>query len=277
MQRIDVDSLLLQSNHHIQEGQHESAAAILNVGLMWHPRNPLLIKALGQLERGYDATFYDSASEGSLRSARIILRHLQSFANFSSLVDVGAGAGAWSQAALELGKDVLSIDGNWVKEVERKHPGLTFEYHDLNVTVECKRTFDVAVCVEVAEHLIPTRSYSFVTDLCNLAPVVIFGAALPRQGGIGHINCRPSSFWIDLFARHHFTALDAFRPTFWYDGRVEPWYAQNAFLFVANTRLSEFASIPRPSLVDVYHPRVVLDSPMCLQDHLNGTPDPVTG
>jgi hypothetical protein len=46
--------------------------------------------------------------------------------------------------------------------------------------------FDLAVCLEVAEHLPPERAESFIRELCDLAPVVLFSAAIPGQGGTGH-------------------------------------------------------------------------------------------
>jgi hypothetical protein len=204
----------------------------------------------------------------------LVWAHLAEHFQFNSVVDVGAGVGAWSRAALEMDKAVTSIDGEWVAGIPGKFERLNYIFQDLNNQVASASPHDVAVCVEVAEHLLPERSPGFVADLCKLAPVVIFGAALPRQGGAGHINCRPHSFWIKTFAEKNYTAIDLFRPKFWYDGRVGPWYAQNTYLFVAPEKLAQFDGFSKPSLVDVYHPKVVLDSPMCLQDHLAGNIDP---
>jgi hypothetical protein len=274
MEKLELENLLALIASHFEGNDFKTLTTLLSLGLIWYPRNPSLIawhkRVLGQ----YDDSFYEGTYQTSVQSARLLLRRLQSMTNFHDLVDVGAGAGAWSQAALEMGKKVLSIDGEWVRNVPKACEGLTYQYSDLDSTITSERVFDVSVCVEVAEHLTPERSAGLISDLCSLAPVAVFGAALPRQGGVGHINCRPSSFWIELFRRQHFSVFDAFRPAFWYDSRVAPWYAQNTFLFVSNARLEAFSHLPRPSLVDVYHPRVVLDSRICLQDHENGVVDP---
>ena len=271
---LELNHLVQTIDQKIANGQFKDAATLVSIGLIWYPRDPSLISFHAAIPSQYDHSFFAEAYQGSLASARLFLRHLHTHYAFATAVDVGAGAGAWSQAAIELGKAVLSIDGNWVRDIEKPCDKINYLYQDLNSTISSDRAFDLAICVEVAEHLVPERSCGFVADLCNLAPVILFGASLPRQGGVGHINCRPHSYWIDQFQRRRFTALDLFRPAFWYDGRVEPWYAQNTFLFVADSKLAQLAMLPRPSLVDVYHPRVAIDSPICLQDHLQGRVDP---
>lgn len=50
------------------------------------------------------------------------------------------------------------------------------------------RAFDLAVTVEVAEHLPSSRAQSFVADLVHLASAIAFSAAIPGLGGTKHIN-----------------------------------------------------------------------------------------
>jgi hypothetical protein len=59
---------------------------------------------------------------------------------------------------------------------------------DLESPIRLERTFDLAISMEVAEHLSPGRAPSFVDDLTGLAAVVLFSTAIPGPGGIGHIN-----------------------------------------------------------------------------------------
>jgi hypothetical protein len=82
---------------------------------------------------------------------------------------------------------------------------LDYAFADLNERIALDRRFDLAICVEVAEHLRPEHGPSLVDDLCRLSEAVLFGAALPHQPGKGHINCRP----------HHGmrrTAFDVYHP-----------------------------------------------------------------
>jgi hypothetical protein len=52
-------------------------------------------------------------------------------------------------------------------------------------------------------------------------------AAQPRRD---HINTRPHSYWANKFMCNGYLLFDIFRPEFWSDERVEPWYRQ--FLYV---------------------------------------------
>jgi hypothetical protein len=40
-----------------------------------------------------------------------------------------------------------------------------------------------------------------VVFLSNIAPIVVFSAAQPGQGGLGHVNEQPTDYWIDLFEK----------------------------------------------------------------------------
>jgi hypothetical protein len=60
---------------------------------------------------------------------------------------------------------------------------------------------------------------------------VLFSAAIPFQGGTGHLNEQWPSYWAALFARHGYLAYDPIRPTIWRDQQVAWWYRQNILLF----------------------------------------------
>jgi hypothetical protein len=61
--------------------------------------------------------------------------------------------------------------------------------------------FDVCLCIEVAEHLSPEAAPRLVEGLTRLSDTIVFSAATPGQGGVGHINEQPHSYWHELFQR----------------------------------------------------------------------------
>jgi glycosyltransferase involved in cell wall biosynthesis len=67
---------------------------------------------------------------------------------------------------------------------------------------------------------------SFVEDLTRLAPVVLFLAAIPGQGGTDHINEQWQSDWATIFARYDFVSCDALRPLIWDNADIARWYRQ---------------------------------------------------
>jgi len=188
----------------------------------------------------YTAAFYTKWRGTSLESARQIVPFILEIVQPRSVVDVGCGVGTWLAAFHATGvTNLLGIDGAHVRPEQLLIPPHLFRASDLAVTVDVDQTFDIAVSLEVAEHLPKSRAESFVADLVRLAPVVLFSAAIPFQEGEGHINEQWPAYWAELFGRHDYVSVDCIRDRFWCDENVEYWYAQNAVLYVRRDRLDQ--------------------------------------
>lgn len=174
----------------------------------------------------YTGSFYDVIAPGCRESAAVLVPLILDRHPASTVIDVGCGQGWWGAEFAAHGCEVVGIDGGYVPD--RQIP--SFVEHDLLAPLPEMGTFDLAVCLEVAEHLAPARAAGFVADLCALAPVVVFSAAIPGQPGAGHVNCRWPSWWADLFAVHGRFLDDSLRDLIWDDDRIEPWYRQNLLI-----------------------------------------------
>src|SRR6516164_9346993 len=118
----------------------------------------------------YDVPFFDRQVSGSLASARIVLPLLFEYYKPRTVVDVGCGVGPWLKCSLELGvEDVLGIDGDYVERSRLLIDPAQFQASDLNDRIDVDRRFDLAISVEVAEHLSFIRSETFVADLVKLS------------------------------------------------------------------------------------------------------------
>src|SRR5437868_7889908 len=184
----------------------------------------------------YGADYFAWQRDTASASAHIVLPVVLDLVPAKSIIDVGCGTGAWLQAAL--GYDVekiMGLDGSCPAELSI--PDDCFQQTDLNDPISVTERYDLAICLEVAEHLRPSRGPGLVTDLCALAPVVLFSAAVPGQVDPPqqhlHPNERWHTYWADLFERSGYRAVDALRPVIWEDDRISWWYRQNAFLAVA--------------------------------------------
>ncbi|MEI6239972.1 MAG: methyltransferase domain-containing protein [Planctomycetia bacterium] len=254
-------------------GHPTEARALLKNALAAHPRAPELVALTHSIPTMYGHDFYAAQQAGSVASARRILSILREHYDFETVCDVGTGIGTWLRAAHELGKVALvGFDGPWAVEHPARCPAAAFFPVDLNEKITVTDRFDLVISVEVAEHLDPARGPGFVHDLCRAGDVVLFSAALPRQPGDGHVNCRSHAYWVDLFRQQGYVCLDLFRPRVWHDPAVEPWYAQNCFLFVNATQRERFGDVPVAALFDVYHPLMV--TTLVQQDHRTGRIDP---
>jgi hypothetical protein len=213
----------------------------------------------------YGREFFSSVAEGSRRSADEVVSLIFSLFAPNSIVDVGGGAGHWAAAFLELGlHDVLTIDGPWVPRTARVIPADRFLEHDLSRPLTLNRNFDLALCLEAAEHLPASAAPGLVKALTETAPVVVFSAALPGQGGDGHINERLPSYWADLFAVHGYVCYSDLRTRIWNEEAVEVWYRQNLLCFIRRSELHRWRDVlkePRKAgspLLDIAHPDLVL-------------------
>jgi SAM-dependent methyltransferase len=181
----------------------------------------------------YNNPFYEGIGPGSEASARRILPVVLDLVGARSAVDVGCGDGSWLQVLRELGvHEVVGVDGPWALD-KLKIDRSSFVPLDLSSPLGLERRFDLALSLEVAEHLPAAVAPRFVQQLTELAPVVLFSAAVPGQGGTGHVNEQWPDFWAQCFAEHGYRLVDVLRGRFWDDPTIEPWYAQNAFLFAS--------------------------------------------
>ena len=64
--------------------------------------------------------------------------------------------------------------------------------------------YDLALCIEVAEHLQPEYAETLVDNVTRSARVVFWSAAHPGQGGTCHYNEQPPEYWEALFAARGF-------------------------------------------------------------------------
>lgn len=175
----------------------------------------------------------------------------------SRVVDLGCGRGTWLKVFAEQGgQDICGVDGPWMDPDQLEIPRDCFVAHDLSAAAPpVEGPYDLAVSLEVAEHLPPPAATRFVDTLTALAPVVLFSAAIPGQGGVEHQNEQWPAYWADRFASKGYTAVDVLRPRIWMDDQVEWWYAQNAMLYVAHDRLDAYA-LPEPTQVGLSRSRV---------------------
>ena len=214
------------------------------------------------VSHAYNDIYYRYINQGSLRSARLLLPLISRYFLVRSVVDFGAGQGAWLRAWEDLGThDVTGLDGEYVNRSSLLVDANRFVAADLTKPIRLNRTFDLVQSLEVAEHLPAAAASTFIDNLVAHGSVVLFSAAAPGQGGEHHVNERPYSCWRDLFHERHYTALDMIRPVLARDVRVEPWYRYNSFVFVKDdllpllpAELRRLQILPNQDIADVSPP-----------------------
>jgi SAM-dependent methyltransferase len=172
----------------------------------------------------------------------------------SSLLDVGCGTGTWLRAALDTGvKDVVGIDGVEIASNSLLVPEKCFLVRDLTKPIDLGRRFDLAVCLEVAEHLEVEHAETLIQTLVRHSDCVVFSAAAPGQPGQHHVNCEPPSAWQGRFNDLGFCCDDEVRWRLWDETCLEPWYRQNMFI----ARRSPSRASREPRIKTVIHPEML--------------------
>jgi SAM-dependent methyltransferase len=157
------------------------------------------------------------------------------------VLDIGCGVGTWLRAAKDLGAEkVVGVDGDYVDRAALEIDPGEFVAHDLTQPLTGKGRFDLAISMEVGEHLPGASAAVLVATLVAHADVVLFSAAIPHQGGTDHINEQWPDYWANLFAGHGYRLVDWTRQRLWNNEAIAYYYRQNGFLYVRDERLADF-------------------------------------
>jgi SAM-dependent methyltransferase len=152
----------------------------------------------------YNPIHFRHFHDHALANAPGVMKTLLSvFPDARRLADIGSGSGAYAAEAQRLGKQVVACEHSRAgRKFAQRKLGVDCRPFDLmqEKPAELGGSVDLAYCFEVAEHLTPELGRKLVRFLAQSAPLVVFTAAHPGQGGTAHINERPKEYWIKEFA-----------------------------------------------------------------------------
>jgi SAM-dependent methyltransferase len=121
----------------------------------------------------------------------------------TSVADVGCGSGVYSAELQSRGLKVVGCEYGarplrWAKLL-----GVNAVPFDLSKSGSSLpgRPYDLAISLEVAEHVPPVFADRFVDFMCETSDRIILTAAVPGQGGYGHVNEQPKEYWIEKFEK----------------------------------------------------------------------------
>ncbi len=210
------------------------------------------------IPKNYNDNFFDYQQMQSYKSAQIILPLVNEWIKPASVIDVGCGVGAWLNACKDLNiNKTTGLDGDYVPTEKLLINKDQFIVTDLENEIKITHKYDLAMSLEVAEHLSNSRAAGFIKDLCSLSDVVLFSAAVPGQEGTLHINEQYPDYWISLFNKNDYVCFDCLRPVLWNNKEVQFWYKQNIMLFVNKKTVDRYAllkDLPTFNGNDLVHP-----------------------
>jgi len=184
----------------------------------------------------------------NMKAPRAVVPIVMDLCRPKSVLDVGCGTGTWLKAFVENGvTDYYGVDGSDVALSKLHILPEKFLKIDLSRPFDLRRKFDLAVCLEVAEHLPENAADGLVASLVNHADTILFSAAIPGQGGQRHLNEQWPEYWEEKFSRRGYYFHDIIRQQIWNNESVDWWYKQN--MFIANRTARQ-----KHEMISVVHP-----------------------
>lgn len=208
----------------------------------------------------YPDTWHKLYGDQTGYSAKSILPNIINLFDVGSTLEVGCGNGHWTQVAIDAGvEDHFAVDGPWTDPKQLLFDSSHFRVANLEDGFAVSRRYDLAICLEVAEHVSAASSGKLVNSLVAASDIILFGAAVKYQGGHGHINEQRQSYWRDLFEQCGYQPFDLVRPKVWNNSGVHYWYRQNAFVYInskCGSAIERAANYER----DISDPKIFFDA-----------------
>ena len=184
----------------------------------------------------YDDEYYSMVEEWAAPSMPVIAASVLRDLSPKTVIDVGCGTGALLAVFKREGCRVRGLEYSDAALAYCRSRGLDVLRFDIERDTLCSgESCDVAISLEVAEHLPASKADKFVAMLASLSDQIILTAATPGQGGRDHVNEQPRSYWIGKFANQGYS-YDEKLTVKWRDewkqsNAVANWYYNNLMAF----------------------------------------------
>lgn len=190
------------------------------------------------------------------KDAELIVPVLIELFNPQSVIDAGCGLGAFLKIFIENGiEDVQGIEGSWLDESKLLVSNDRIRIADIEKGFDLDRKFDMALCLEVAEHINEEHATQLIHTLTTHSDIIIFSAAVPYQGGQNHVNEKWIDYWKQLFNARGYKMYDILRPRLWDVKDIYWWYRQNIIVCISSSVQHRFEEAP---VHDYIHPELYI-------------------
>ena len=162
-------------------------------------------------------------------SPRTIVPMVMALTKPRKVADWGCNCGVWLKTFKDCGCKIQGFDvlpWDETSHLERSE----FRQADFEKGVPIHKC-DLALCLENAEHVAEEWANDLIDALCESAPIVMFSAATPGQGGDHHVNEQPHSYWHRKFFERGYGLFDWIRWAVMDDPAVYKWYRDNLFIY----------------------------------------------
>ena len=133
-------------------------------------------------------------------AAKMIWQHFKP----TSVVDFGCAEGLYLKVFQGMGCRVVGVEGtdHWMPSLQNNIGNGALK-EDLRIPFDLGDRFDMAMSVEVLEHLEEEYALVAVQNICRHSDL-LFITASPKRGGTNHVNPQPKPYWIERFEAQGF-------------------------------------------------------------------------
>lgn len=184
----------------------------------------------------YSSTFHSKIQSEETPQAERIAEYIKQYIKPSCYLDFGCSTGIYLRAIKSKLPDISSYGFEFSNSAIEHAVTSDIIQADLSIPLSIEKKPDtLGLCLEVLEHIPDEYWRQVLENIATLSDKIIFSAAVPGQGGVGHINCRPKIDWIRRFHLLGWIVdYDATRHFLKYmqGGYHMGWLANNAVIFI---------------------------------------------
>lgn len=159
---------------------------------------------MNDLEKTYDEKFF-AKRNSLLWRADILCPAIMNVLQPESLIDVGCAIGDFVKWFNDNGINAYGLEGSVAVRKYMVIPEKQFSIMDLRKSLLfTHRSYDLAMSIEVAEHIEPEYAEMYVKNLISLSDRLLLTIAGPGQKGHSHVNLQPMEYWDALFIRFNY-------------------------------------------------------------------------
>lgn len=153
----------------------------------------------------YTVKYYQSINRTEKEQANALAIGIRKKYNPQSIIDIGCGPGLYLSPFTDIIHLGVDISFEAIDDKVRKISKDNFRVTNITLptfTVPIK--YDVALCLEVLEHIGMEHMEQTIKNLTSVSDRLIISIAQPGQAGLNHVTLQPYSYWEDLFKRNRF-------------------------------------------------------------------------
>ena len=157
----------------------------------------------------YDKTYFDTSCgtpytrENFIPFFRKIASNIKEKINPASVIDVGCAKGFLVECLRDLSIDAYGFDISNYALSEVRDDLKKYCVHK-SILEKPQKKYDLAVCIEILEHLKPELAEKAVKNLCTYSDDILFSSTPSDKDEKTHYNVQPHEYWIELFAQNNF-------------------------------------------------------------------------